>query len=127
MKKNKTIHHVAEISDQCIAIRDKKHEYVIAFLLNANHQLIGKEIISVGTTTASLAHPREIFGAALRHEAHSIILSHNHPSGDPRPSEEDVRLTKRLAQAGQIMGIELMDHLIIGTAGSFSFKTAGLL
>ncbi len=95
--------------------------------MNARRQLIAKEIISIGTLTASLAHPREIFAPAVGKAVAGVILVHNHPSGDPSPSDEDLRLTKRIAQAGHIMGIELLDHLIVAEKGSYSFKTAGSL
>jgi DNA repair protein RadC len=121
------IQSVSDVSAQAIEIRDKKKEYLLAFFLNARHQLIAKEIISIGTLTASLAHPREIFSPAIGKAAAGVILVHNHPSGDPSPSDEDIRLTQRIAQAGHIMGIELLDHLIVTEKGSYSFKTAGQL
>jgi len=119
------IQTVSDIVAQSIEIRDKKKEYLLAFFLNARHQLIAKETISIGTLTSSLAHPREIFAPAIGKAAAAVILVHNHPSGDPSPSDEDVRLTQRIVQAGRIMGIELIDHLIIAENGSYSFKNAG--
>jgi DNA repair protein RadC len=110
-----------------LGYRTKKKEHLIAFFLNARHQLIAQEVISVGTLTASLAHPREIFSPAIGQAAAFIVLVHNHPSGDPSPSEEDGRLTQRIRQAGTILGIELLDHFIIATGGCYSFKQAGLL
>ena len=89
--------------------------------------ILCKEVISIGTLTASLAHPREIFAPAIGKAAAGVILVHNHPSGDPSPSDEDVRLTKRISQAGHIMGIDLLDHLIVAANGVYSFKTAGAL
>jgi len=121
------VHTITDIIAQCVEIRDKKKEYLLAFFLNARRQLISKEIISIGTLTASLAHPREIFAPAIGKAAAGIILSHNHPSGDPSPSEEDARLTQRIAQAGRILGIDLLDHVILAEQGSYSFKTAGRL
>jgi len=118
---------VGDVAAQAIDIRDKKKEYLLAFFVNARHQLIAKETISIGTLTASLAHPREIFAPAIGQAAAGVILVHNHPSGNPSPSDEDIRLTKRIAQAGQIMGIELLDHLIVAESGCYSFKTAGQL
>jgi DNA repair protein RadC len=116
---------VNDVMAQSLDIRDKKKEYLLAFFLNARHQLIAKEIISIGTLTASLAHPREIFAPAIGRAAAALILVHNHPSGDPTPSEEDQRLTQRIAQAGRLMGIELLDHLIVAEKGSYSFKNSG--
>ena len=118
---------VNDVAAQALEIRDKKKEYLLAFFLNARHQLIAKEVISIGTLTASLAHPREIFAPAIGQAAAGVILVHNHPSGDPSPSDEDIRLTKRILQAGRIMGIDLLDHLIVAESGCHSFKTAGAL
>jgi DNA repair protein RadC len=121
------IQSMSDVAAQALEIRDKKKEYLMAFFLNARHQLIAKETISIGTLTASLAHPREIFAPAIGKAAAGVILVHNHPSGDPSPSDEDVRLTQRIAQAGKIMGIELLDHMIVAETGAYSFKTAGKL
>lgn len=116
-----------DIVGQTVELRTKKKEHLFAFFLNARNQLIEKEIISIGTLTASLAHPREIFAPAIGKAAAFVILAHNHPSGDPSPSEEDIRLTKRIAQAGHIMGIDLQDHLIVASNGCYSFKQTGAL
>jgi DNA repair protein RadC len=121
------IQSMSDVAAQTLEIRDKKKEYLMAFFLNARHQLIARETISIGTLTASLAHPREIFAPAIGKAAAGVILVHNHPSGDPSPSDEDVRLTQRIAQAGKIMGIELLDHMIVAETGAYSFKTAGKL
>lgn len=121
------IRSMADITGHAMDIRDKKKEYLLAFFLNARHQLIARETISIGTLTASLAHPREIFAPAIGKAAAGVVLVHNHPSGDPSPSDEDVRLTQRIRQSGVILGIELMDHLIVAENGTYSFKTAGRL
>lgn len=121
------IHSVNDIVGQTVELRDKKKEHLMAFFLNARHQLIAKEIISIGTLTASLAHPREIFSPAIGKAAAGVIIVHNHPSGDPTPSEEDIRLTRRISQAGLILGIDLLDHLIVAENGCYSFKSAGAL
>lgn len=121
------IQSMNDIVSQAVDLRGKKKEYLLAFFLNARHQLISKEIISIGTLTASLAHPREIFSPAIGKAAAGVILVHNHPSGDPSPSDEDMRLTKRIVQAGHIMGIDLLDHLIVAESGCYSFKAAGAL
>lgn len=119
------IRSAGDVAAQALELRGKKKEHLMAFFLNARHQLIAKEIISIGTLTASLAHPREIFAPAIGRAAAGVILAHNHPSGDPAPSEEDVRLTRRIAQAGHILGIDLLEHLIIAEAGCYSFKASG--
>ncbi len=118
---------VSDVAAQASEYCEKTKEYLVGFYLNARHQLLSKEIISIGTLTASLAHPREIFAPAIGKAAAGVILVHNHPSGDPSPSHEDMKLTKRIAEAGKIMGIELLDHLIVSESGCYSFKTSGQL
>src|SRR5258708_1501993 len=121
------IQSMNDIVAQSVELRGKKKEHLLAFFLNARHQMIAKEIISIGTLTASLAHPREIFAPAIGKAAAGVILVHHHPSGYPSPSDEDIRLTKRIGQAGYIMGIDLLDHLIIAENGCYSFKQTGQL
>lgn len=96
-------------------------------LLDSRHRLLRAHIHSVGALDASLAHPRDIFRVAVGGGAAKLILFHNHPSGDPAPSRADVKLTLRLAQAGQVIGVPVLDHLILADAGYFSFRLAGLL
>src|SRR3990167_1862527 len=96
----------------------KEHFYIIA--LNSRNHSIAE--VSVGSLNASIVHPREVFAEAIKNKAASVIFAHNHPSGDPEPSEEDLAITKRLAEAGKILGIEIVDHIIAGKSGYFSFK-----
>jgi DNA repair protein RadC len=96
-------------------------------MLDAKNRLIRAELISVGTVDASLAHPREVFRAATVASASSIAVFHNHPSGDPRPSDDDVALTRQLVGAGDVMGIRVVDHIILGDGRWFSFRAARLL
>ncbi len=98
-----------------------------AVMLDTRCRLIRSEIVSVGTLDASIAHPRDIFRAATMASASAIVLFHNHPSGDPTPSRDDVALTRRLVAAGTVMGIDVVDHLILGDGCWFSFRDAGLL
>ncbi len=114
---------VAQLGD----LRGKQKEYFMALYLNARNQLILRETISVGTLTASLVHPREVFEPAIRHFASSVVLAHNHPSNNPEPSEEDIQLTENLVQAGVILDIALLDHIIIISNGYTSFKEKGLI
>ncbi len=114
---------VAQLSD----MRDLKKEHLVALYLNAKNQLVHKETISMGTLNANLVHPREVFEPALKYSAAQIIAAHNHPSGDPKPSEDDLEVTKRLTEAGKMMGIELMDHVIVSKNNHFSFKEEKLL
>jgi DNA repair protein RadC len=108
-------------------LRYKKKEYFKILLLNTKNHIISKEEISVGSLNASIVHPREIFITPLRKSAASVILIHNHPSGDPSPSQEDLEVTRRLVDAGNILGIAVRDHIIIGDGCFFSFRERGLI
>lgn len=102
-------------------------EYFSALLLNTKNHVIGKETISIGTLNSSMVHPRELFKQAIRRSAAAVILVHNHPSGDPTPSKEDISLTKRLVEAGEIIGIDVFDHIILGFNKFVSLKSKGLM
>ncbi len=102
-------------------------EHFIALFLNTKNQIIHSQTIFIGTLNSSVVHPREIFREAVRRSSASIIVAHNHPSGDPTPSPEDINVTKRLVKAGRIMGIELLDHLVIGDGKFISLKEKGHL
>jgi DNA repair protein RadC len=108
-------------------IKDKAKEHFKLILLNTRNKIIGISTISVGSLNTSVVHPREVFKDAIIHNAHSVVLAHNHPSGDTNPSEDDLTITKRLKEAGKILGIEVIDHIIISKNGYFSFKEKGLL
>ncbi|MFN0060083.1 MAG: DNA repair protein RadC [Planctomycetota bacterium] len=101
-------------------------EQFFALLLDARHRLLAEHHISTGSLTASLVHPREVFRAAVARAAHAIICVHNHPSGDPSPSADDLEITDRLHQAGRTLGIELLDHVIVGDGGYTSLLDRGL-
>lgn len=94
-------------------------------LLDTKHRVIRTLVLSVGTVDASIVHPREVFGAAAAAGAAALVLFHNHPSGDPRPSPDDVELTRRLAAAGVLMGIDVIDHVILADVRYYSFKEEG--
>lgn len=104
-----------------------KQEHFLVLYLNARNELLSLDDLFVGTLDATLVHPREIYEGALRYHSAYIAVAHNHPSGNPEPSEADKRLTKRIADAGHILGIALLDHIIIGRASYFSFAEEGLL
>ena len=101
----------------------KEHFYII--VLNSRNWSVAE--VSIGSLNASIVHPREVFAEAIKNKAASVIFVHNHPSGDPEPSEDDLIITKRLVEAGKIMGIEVNDHIIITKTGFFSFKERGLI
>ena len=109
------------------SIKDKAKEHFKLVILDSRNKIIGITNVSIGTLNASLAHPREIFKDAITHNAASIILVHNHPSGDPEPSEDDLLLTKRLVESGKILGIEVIDHIIIAKNEFLSFKEKNLI
>jgi DNA repair protein RadC len=106
-------------------IKDKAKEHFKLILLNPRNKIIGISTISIGTLNVSLVHPREVFKDAIVHSAASVVLAHNHPSGDTEPSEDDLRVTKKLVQSGKILGIEVIDHIIIGKNDYYSFKARG--
>ena len=107
-------------------LRGKKKEYFLALLLDTRGHLIKVSEISVGSLDTSIVHPREAFKEAISASAASVIFVHNHPSGDPEASEDDIKLTKRLAEAGEIVGIDVLDHIIIGDKKYLSLKGKGL-
>lgn len=107
-------------------IKNQKKEYFVALFLNSRNQVLCRENVSIGSLNASLVHPREVFAPAIGSAAASVILAHNHPSGDPTPSREDIELTRRMVSAGEIMGIEVLDHLVIGRDRFLSMKEANL-
>lgn len=108
-------------------IRESKKENFIVFYLDTRNQEIQREIISVGTLNANLVHPREVFEPAVKNLAAQIIVAHNHPSGDPEPSEDDLTINKKLVEAGKILGIELLDHIIVAQKKYISLKEKGLI
>jgi len=108
-------------------MRHLDREHFRTLLLNTRNQVIGTDRVSVGTLNSSTVHPRELFRNAIKRSAASVILLHNHPSGDPTPSREDLDITARLCEAGKIIGIEVLDHIIIGDNKFTSFKAKGLI
>jgi len=110
----------------CTDIHFSKKEHFIAFYLDTQNRLIERQIISIGTLNASLVHPREVFEPAVVLHAASIIVAHNHPSGEIEPSDDDLAITRRLEEAGRILGIELSDHVVFSSSGFISFKDGNL-
>jgi DNA repair protein RadC len=107
------------------AIRDRKRECFLAIYLDAKNRVIADEILFSGTVTASAVYPREVVRAALAHSAAAVIFAHNHPSGDPAPSSDDMAITRRLVAACGLMGIAVHEHLIVGSEGYYSFADHG--
>ena len=109
-------------------IGDIDREVFVLAMLTVRHRVLGLHTVSVGCLTASLVHPREVFKPAILSGSAALVIAHNHPSGDPEPSAEDLALTRRLAAAGSLLGIEVLDHLVIGEAGRFvSLRERGAL
>lgn len=108
-------------------LEDKETEEFWVMMLNTKNGIINSKCISVGTLNAALAQPREIFNVAIRHMASSIIVAHNHPSGDCTPSTEDIAITRSIIKAGRLLNIECIDHIIIGRQKSISLKQKGMI
>jgi DNA repair protein RadC len=107
--------------------RDSRKEYFLTLLLDGKNRIIRRVQISEGSLNQSIVHPREVFAPAVKESAAAVILIHNHPTGDPAPSSEDIAITRRLREAGDIMGIKVLDHIIIGDGEFLSFVERGLL
>jgi DNA repair protein RadC len=116
-----------QVYEHCADIRKATREHFVAFYLNSRHQILRREVISIGSLNASIVHPREVFRPAIVLCAASLVLAHNHPSGDTTPSEEDLAITRRLREAGRLLGIELVDHVIVGESGYTSLRERKLL
>jgi len=108
-------------------LQDKKKEQFCALFLDTKNKIIGEELISVGTLNTSLIHPREVFNPAIKASANSLVLIHNHPSGDVKPSKEDIEITKKLENVGSLLGISVVDHVIVGKNSYLSFKDQDLI
>ena len=108
-------------------LRYQKKEHLKSLLLDTKNKVIAIKTVSIGDLSSSIVHPREVYKDAVLASAASIIIAHNHPSGDPTPSAEDVAVTKRLIQSGEIMGIDLLDHIVLGDGTFVSLKERGLI
>lgn len=115
------------VADMFSFLRHETKEHFIGLHLDSKNRLLCMEIVSVGSLNASIVHPREVYKSALLSSAAAIVFVHNHPSGDPTPSREDIELTSRLKQASDLLGIRLLDHVVIGSGRHFSFADSGLL
>jgi DNA repair protein RadC len=108
-------------------LRYLQKEHFVCLFLNTKNHVIGQETLSMGSLNASIVHPREVFRAAIKRSSAALICVHNHPSGDPTPSPEDIQITQRLVEAGAIIGIEVLDHVIIGDHKFISLKEQGYM
>ncbi len=108
-------------------LRYAAKEQFVVILLNSKNKVLGTELVSEGSLSSSVVHPREVFQPAILQHAASVVVAHNHPSGDPKPSAQDREITKMLAQAGNVLGVPLLDHLIIGDGTYYSFQEDGAI
>lgn len=108
-------------------LRGRKQEIFLIVLLDNKNRIIKDLTISAGSLTSSIVHPREVFNPAIKESAASVVFVHNHPSGDPEPSKEDIQITQRLLEVGNIVGIKILDHIIIGNGRFVSFKDKGIM
>jgi DNA repair protein RadC len=108
-------------------IRNKKQEYFVCLSLDSGNRLIARRVVTIGLLGTGLVHPREVFAAPLKDHAATVIVAHNHPSGNPEPSDQDIKATSQLVSAGIILGIPLEDHIIISRDEHYSFRMARLL
>ncbi|KKS42415.1 MAG: replication and repair protein RadC protein [Candidatus Kuenenbacteria bacterium GW2011_GWA2_42_15] len=115
-----------QVFEESRDLRNNKKEHFVVFYLDTRNQEIKRETISMGTLNANLVHPREVFEPAIKNNAAQIIVAHNHPSGDAEPSADDLAITKKLAEAGKILGIEVLDHVIVATDKFLSLKEKGI-
>ncbi|MCL6598482.1 RadC family protein [Alicyclobacillus macrosporangiidus] len=106
-------------------LRHLKKEHFMVLHLDTKHCVIGEEVVSIGSLDASIVHPREIFKPAVKRSASAVLCVHNHPSGDPTPSPEDIAVTKRLCQAGALLGIDMLDHIVVGDGRYVSLRALG--
>ena len=118
---------VAKLAHDVLEMHEMAEENFIILCLNTKNKIAGVHTVSIGSLSSSIVHPREVFKAAILNNAASIILMHNHPSGDPEPSREDIEITHRLVNAGNILGINVLDHIIIGDGRYISLKEQGAI
>ncbi|TBL81630.1 RadC family protein [Paenibacillus thalictri] len=123
-----TVRHPQDVANLLMEdMRYLQKEHFVCLFLNTKNHVIGQETLSIGSLNASIVHPREVFRAAIGRSSASIVCAHNHPSGDPSPSPEDIEITQRLMESGEIIGIEVLDHIIIGDGEFVSLKQQGLM
>lgn len=127
MNKIRPLHTTEDVLPYFKFIRTKKQEYILCLSLDSGNRLIARRVVTIGTLTASLVHPREVFAGPLKDRAASVIVAHNHPSGDPHPSRKDIEATQQLAAAGILLGIPLKNHVIVTAKSHYSFRSHHLL
>jgi len=116
-----------DVAEVCAALSRSHREVFAVLLLNTRHEMMRRVTVSVGSLNASIVHPREVFKPAILASAASVVLVHNHPSGDSEPSEEDLSITRRLVEVGELLGISVLDHVIVARRGVTSLRARGSL
>lgn len=126
-KSGERISSPGEVAKELAFIVNEEQEHLVVLLLDTKSNIKKTVVVSKGTINSSLVHPREVFKIAIRESAYSIIIGHNHPTGDPTPSPEDIEVTRVLSEVGKTIGIELLDHIIVGSKGYKSLKEMGVI
>ncbi|HET7302715.1 MAG TPA: JAB domain-containing protein [Candidatus Saccharimonadales bacterium] len=127
MDRSKPLYKTEDILPHLNFIRKKKQEYLVCLSLDANMRLIRKRVVTIGLLDRTLIHPREVFAGPLQDRAKFVVVAHNHPSGDPEPSQHDITMTQHLVAAGQLLGVKLQDHLTVSGSSYFSFRSASMI
>lgn len=127
MDKAKSLTKIEDILLHLKFIRTKRQEYILCLSLDSGNRLMARRVVTIGTLTSSLIHPREVFSGPLKDRAASVIVAHNHPSGDPHPSRKDIEATQQLIAGGILLGIPIRDHIIVSKEGHYSFKNSHML
>lgn len=127
MDKTNSLTIIENILPHLKFIRSKKQEYVLCLSLDSRSRLIARRVITIGLLDSALIHPREVFAGALKDRAASVVVAHNHPSGDPHPSLKDIEVTQQLVAVGILLGIPLKDHIIVAANSHYSFRARYLI
>jgi DNA repair protein RadC len=127
MSKTKTIRVLDDVVGRLKFIRGKRQEYLVCLSIGSDGRIIRRRTVTIGLLDSTQAHPREVFAGAIKDRAKGIVIAHNHPSGDPHPSDGDIEVTQQLAAAGTLLGIPLLDHVIVAKQEIYSFKDSRLL
>lgn len=127
LKETVKIKSAKDILPLVVDIVNKQQEYFVCISLNGANEVIEKRIVTIGLVNSSQIHPREVFADVIADRAAAVIFAHNHPSGDPKPSEPDTKTHRQLTEAGKILGLRILDHIIVTKKGYFSFQEAGLI
>ena len=127
MANAKPLRNAAQVYARLTSVRRARQEHFVVFCLNTRGCAVKRVIVSIGTLNTTLVHPREVFYPAIVHNAAGVVLAHNHPSGETEPSDEDIAMTERLVQAGKLLGIDVLDHIIVAEKCYTSLRDRGFM